>query len=134
MSAPDPDELARKTLELWQDQLAALAGDPVAGTAMARLMSMAALGPGAVLRAFAEAAGGSLGPDGATGGEGRAGDAAAGSAAAAAASGAGDDRLARLERRLDELERRLADLEGTPGRARGGAGAGSGKARSRTAR
>ena len=48
MSAPDPDELARKTLDLWQDQLAALAGDPETGAAMVRLMSMAALGPAAL--------------------------------------------------------------------------------------
>jgi hypothetical protein len=134
MSAPDPDELARKTLELWQDQLAALAGDPETGSAMVKLMSLAALGPAAAMRAFAEAGGGSVGTDGAAGGERQAGAVAAGSTAVAAASGAGDDRLARLERRLDELERRLAELERPARRARGGTGGGRGKARSSTAR
>ena len=69
MSAPDLEELARKTLELWQDQLSALAGDPEAGAAMVKLMTMAAVGPAAAMRAFAEAIGGSLRPDGTSGGQ-----------------------------------------------------------------
>jgi hypothetical protein len=135
MSAPDPEELARKTLDLWQDQLAALAGDPEAGAAMARLFSFAALGPAAVMRAFAEAAGGSLEPnERAGGGQERGGAKAAGAEAAAAPSQPGHDRLARLERRLDELERRLAELEGSAGRARPKASGRSGKSRSGKAR
>ena len=115
MSAPDADELARKALELWQDQLAALAGDPEAGAAMARLVGLAALGPAAAMRAFAEAMGGLAAPNGA--GEQNRGNApaAAGAPPAAVASRPGDDRLSSLERRLDQIERRLAALERDPG-------------------
>ncbi len=133
MSASDPDELARKTLELWQDQLAALAGDPEAGAAMAKLMAMALVGPAAAMRAFAEAIGGSLNPDGATGGH-RGRRPETGPSAVAAAPESGGDRLSGLEHRLAELELRVADLEGSAGRARGGARGGSRKPRSRPPR
>jgi hypothetical protein len=67
MPVPDADELARKTLELWQDQLSALAGDPEAGAAMVKLMTMATMGPAAAMKVFSEAVGGSLRPNGGTG-------------------------------------------------------------------
>ena|SRR5438093_6573751 len=133
MSVPDPDELARKTLDLWQDQLSALAGDPETGAAMAKLMTMATMAPAAAMRAFTEAIGGSLRPNGGAGIQERS-DPTARSSAAAAAFGAGDDRLLGLERRLAEIERRLADLEGSLGRTRSRAGRGGRKPRSRPSR
>src|SRR5206468_2822808 len=109
--------LARKTMELWQDQLSALAGDPETGAAMAKLMTMATLGPAAAMKALAEAVGGSLKPNGAAVIQ-QPNEPAAGATAAAIASGAGDNRLSGLERRLAEIERRLATLEASAGPAR----------------
>ena len=133
MSAPDADELARKTLELWQDQLSALAGDPETGAAMAKLMTMATLGSAAAMKALAEAVGGSLKPNGAAVIQ-QPNEPAAGATAAAIASGAGDDRLSGLERRLAEIERRLATLEASAGPARSRPGRRSRKPRSRSPR
>ena len=133
MPVPDADELARKTLELWQDQLSALAGDPEAGAAMVKLMTMATMGPAAAMKVFSEAVGGSLRPNGVTGIQ-QPSKPAAGPSAAAPASGPGDDHLSGIERRLAEIERRLAALEGSAGRTGSHAGRGGRKPRSRPPR
>ena len=131
MSAPDPEELARKTLDLWQDQLAALAGDPEAGATMARLMALAAAGPAAALQIFSQAFGGTgNGKSDEAGGRG----AAAGATAAAASSQPGEPQLDAIEQRLAAIEQRLAALERAAGATRQGPRARGGKGRSRSPR
>jgi len=111
---PDLESLARRYLDLWQDQVAALAEDADLAEQIGRLLALF----------------GSAMKTGATTGQGKAGDAsttddhpAAGAAAAALSPGDGDGRVARLARRLADVERRLARLEvGKPRpRARRGA-------------
>jgi hypothetical protein len=141
---PDIDELAERYLDLWQDQLSALADDPDFAETMTRLMgSSAAAMPGAAAWAAWPAALAGLVPGAA--GE-RAGDgkdeeqaagkagsgpgaAPAGAQTAAAAPGAGGADLVELARRLAALEDRVAALESRPERGRGGAQGGSRKRR-----
>ncbi|MEE8202591.1 MAG: hypothetical protein V3R74_02415 [Alphaproteobacteria bacterium] len=109
--APDLDSLARRFLDLWQDQVAATVSDPALADWMARLLAA---------------------PAGAVSGRGQPeneqeddADAAAarprGAAPAAAASGAGDGSVEQLARRLAACEERLAALESRLEGARGGA-------------
>jgi len=105
---PDPESLARRFLDLWQDQMTAVAGDPQLAEAMARWISISAPAMAAFLplmeaglkgRPVKEERRDTTGRDrtGAT-------PPPAGSSAAAAASGSrGLD--------LDECTRRLASLE-----------------------
>ena len=126
--APDLDALARRYLDLWQDQVAAVAGDANLIQEMTRLIALigaawsgrpSATGPGAV----SEAGGGrdGSGSDGA--GRAAAGGGAVGAAAAGAPSRRGGDDVARLDRRLAALARRVARLEagaaGAPRRTAG---------------
>jgi hypothetical protein len=90
---PDLAELAKRYVDLWQDHLTAIAGDPALADGMARLFLGAAPRP----------AGGS------TDGERRASP--PGTAAAAAPSPERDKRVAGLARRLAAAEKRLAALE-----------------------
>ena len=113
------DELARRYLDLWQDQMSALAADPAYAEALGRLLGAMGL---------ADPAAGGKADDGKGAREGgdEPGSGAAGTSAAAAAPHAGGPDLEFLLRRLAALEKRVAALEsGTP-RARGGA---KGKAR-----
>ena len=88
MAEPPPlDELARRLLDLWQQQLSAWATDPQ----LARHM-------GAWLEAWGKSGG----------------TAARWPTAAGAASGGGNLDLERVERRLAAVERRLAELEPKP--------------------
>jgi hypothetical protein len=139
---PDIDELAERYLDLWQDQLSALAGDPEFAEMMTRLMgSSAAAMPGTAAWAAWPAALAGLVP-GAAGeraGDGKDEEQAAGTAgagtgpsgtkAAAAAPGAGGADLVELARRLAALEERVATLESGLGRGRGDAEGGSRKRR-----
>jgi hypothetical protein len=92
---PDLEALARRFLDLWQDQVAALAENTDLTEQWSRLL--AALGTPAE------------NPDG--DGLGESGFAPR-SAAATAPSGAGGGDMARLAERVAALERRLARLEG----------------------
>jgi hypothetical protein len=97
---PDLASLARRYLDLWESQLAALAGDPAIAEQMTRLF-----------RALGETMAAASGRGGMDGHEGRVRRGKAGAATSGAASGDGGPELARLERRLADLERRLGRLE-----------------------
>lgn len=153
--APDLDELAERYLDLWQDQMTALASDPEFAEAMSRLLAsgpgavpdvaaacaawpatMAALMPGAAAGRTEDGEGArqAAGVGGAAGtGAKRGARAAKGAARAKAAAAAPGDRggdLVELARRLAALEERVAALESGPGKGRGGPRGGPRKARS----
>jgi hypothetical protein len=121
---PDPESLARRFLDLWQDQLTAVAGDPQLAETMTRWIGMTAPGMAAFLplmQAGLKAASAKEGPSDA---QGRASDGKtpAGTAAAAAAHGGGGGDVDKLARRLADVEKRLARLEaGTGGKREGAA-------------
>ena len=98
--APDLEALAKRFLDLWQDQVAASVADPAMAEWLARFLAAPGVTPtqgasrnepGAFADIFTAMA--------------------AGAAPAAASSGAGDDRLDELLGRLAECEKRLAALE-----------------------
>src|SRR5689334_8062037 len=97
---PDLADLAKRYLDLWQDQLIAMAADPELAEGMARLL-------GALVPRASPLRGGAFGHET---------TAPAGAAAARAAPSHGDERLAELARRLAAIEERLAAVEaGTRG-------------------
>ncbi|MEL0018540.1 MAG: hypothetical protein VW709_01595 [Rickettsiales bacterium] len=114
---PDINDIAKRYLDLWQDQMSGMAADPEWIAAMSRLcLSAGAAGDPARLAenftAGLEALKASF--DGTTGGA--AGDAKrqqteVGSAPAAGASDDGGDDIRELRHRLAALEERLARLE-----------------------
>jgi hypothetical protein len=122
---PDPEALARKFLDLWQDQLTAVAGDPQLAEAMTRWIGMTAPGMAAFLPLMQQA-GLKTAParEGARDAEGRASDGKtpAGAAASAAAPGGRGGDVDEFARRFADVEKRLARLE---------AGAGGGRPRTR---
>jgi hypothetical protein len=111
---PDYEQLAKRYLDLWQDQLAAAAGDPKLAREMARLASLMKQSPfGWMADQFGADAGAEPNRSAddrseATGGPASAGTSPAGSA----------DDLDDLARRVAELEARVAALEGTARTAR----------------
>jgi hypothetical protein len=137
----DIEELARRYVDLWQDQMTALASDPEFAESLQKVMAsmgvaasglpglwtawpaamssmMAAAQPGATTGS--EKTGGEQEGDGRTAGRRKAGgtrEAEAGSAPAAAASHGGGLDLGLLEERLAALEQRLLALEGRGRRA-----------------
>src|SRR5690606_10711372 len=136
-ATPELQELARRYVDLWQDQATALAADPAVAETLQRVMAtfgVAASGlPAArqawpaALASLMTAAQPQAGPGnvGAAAGKeqdkhGRASAATPGAAPAAAASAGGGTDLERLSQRLAALEQRLAALEGDAGT--GGAG------------
>ncbi|MBT6442014.1 MAG: hypothetical protein HOK61_06280 [Alphaproteobacteria bacterium] len=104
------EQLVRQFLDLWQDQISALAADPATAGMMAGWLkvqaSMAELAMGAG-QAMMEAASGTTEPVSA--GTNRA-------SPVAAASRRRDDDVAELARRIADCEARLAALEGAAGR------------------
>jgi hypothetical protein len=127
---PDLEDLARRYLDLWQEQLRAMSADPETLASMGRMLS--AMGgadapapvnpptnPMAWMSAF-----GVVPPGAATGGAnpfdavfatGREKPEAGPAPAAAASDGGGDD-LRQLERRLAALEERITALESGSGK------------------
>ncbi len=109
--APDLEALAKRFLDLWQDQVAASVADPAMAEWLARFlavpggpgvtptMGVSPNDPGAFADIFTAMA--------------------AGAAPAAASSGAGDDRLDELLGRLASFEKRLAALESGAGKPGG---------------
>ena len=98
---PNLEALARRYLDLWQDQATALAGDAELARQIGQWLSMMQAG---MVHGFQSnnAANPAPGPRAKT---------AAGAASAAAASGGGQPGLDELTRRLAALEKRLDRLE-----------------------
>jgi hypothetical protein len=145
---PDLETLARRYLDLWQDQVSALAADPEFTETLGRLLQVsAALGPAGWMSLWTAAAAGLQPQKGQNPHAARpftTGNAAparaaetAGPAPAAASPGDGNADLAELRRRLAVLEERLGrvaaertdagrrmDVAGKPALASDGPGAG----------
>jgi len=131
----DLDELARRYLDLWQDQITALAADEDFARDMARLMGAMGLGGPAALTAWSQELA-AMGPafptkakrDGAKGDghseqrrgetDAASGRAAAGSPAVAPAPPGGITGLDDIARRLGALEERISALEAGASRSR----------------
>ena len=111
--APELEQLARRYLDLWQDQVAAQVNDPAFAEALAKVYALTTKGAGLV----ATAAGLPVATptNGAHDDQVAAGTAApsapARAAAAAVSSDDASDDLARLRRRVAELEERIGQLE-----------------------
>ncbi|MGE5504925.1 MAG: hypothetical protein ACM31L_10925 [Actinomycetota bacterium] len=119
---PDLDQLARRYLDLWQDQVAAMATDPALAEAVARGIAMMSQGTSALVQATqaaATAAQAKAGTDEpAAPGSDHSPDPQRSQAAAAAPDRPRDD-AGRLEGRLAALEERVAALEAALGAGRG---------------
>ena len=136
---PDLDSLARRYLDLWQDQLAGMAADPEVAETIARTIELMNAGAAQMATAAlaAQAVGGEAKepqPHGATpeppsaAGDrptAASGPAASGTQAAAPAPGHADHDVAELARRIGALEQRIAALEAGPGGKGGGPEKGS---------
>jgi hypothetical protein len=144
---PDFAALAREYLDLWEDQLAAMAVDPTLAEQSARFFETmgqaeAATNPLATAQMAAMAQQFMTLAGLAAGGKPDNGDATdvptkrrpAGAAPAAAAPGDSAQQLAELTSRLAALEERLARLEAGGGGARRSAKPTAGKGRSKTAK
>ena len=97
----DFDRLARRYLDLWQSQLAGVAGDPSLTDQIARLFAAANTQIASTLQATQ---GAPHAPDTAS-------RSAAGTASAAASSRHGPDDVGELRQRVAALEQRIAQLE-----------------------
>jgi len=120
---PDLDELARRYVDLWQDQITALAADSEFTETMGRLLQLSAsMGPAAWLSLWTAAAAGLKPRE--THDRTRPREPASppnGAAPAAAAPVDGGDDLAELRRRLAVLEERVArDPDGRAGSGKPG--------------
>jgi hypothetical protein len=106
---PDLETLARRYLDLWQDHLGALAGDPGVAEVMARTLELMNAGSAAFATLATQAAAGAHDttepPVSVSAGS------RTRTKAAAAAPRAADPALAELARRVAILEQRLAELE-----------------------
>ena len=123
---PDIEDLARRYVDLWQDQMTALAGDPEFADSLQKMMAalgVAASGVPAAWSAWPAAFGCLMAagrPDVERGQKSDAGKSAPapGAAPAAAASDGGGSDLGVLAERLAALEQRVAALEGRAGGTR----------------
>jgi hypothetical protein len=130
----DADELARRYLDLWQDQMSALAADQDFARALQKLMTGMGLAGAAasapwtawptMMAGLAPAPQGDATADAHTRRDSEQAPgsrrAAPGAAAAGSAPGGRDADLGELARRLAALEKRLAALEGGARPGRGG--------------
>jgi hypothetical protein len=98
--AGDFDKLARRYLDLWQNQLAGLASDQALTEQIARLFAAANSQIASALQAAQGA------PHAAQDSSGK-----AGTPSAAASSGNGADDVGELRKRVAALEARIAELE-----------------------
>ncbi len=112
--SPDLEALARRYMDLWQDQLKGLANDRETAEVMARTLELMNAGAQAMAGMAMQATALDGGPKNAA--HARTAQPAAGAAPAGAAPGAADDGVAELARRLARLERRVAALEAGPGK------------------
>jgi hypothetical protein len=128
---PDLDSLARRYIDLWQEQVAAMAADPEMSELMGRLIQAMTAGPGAMMPWAFPSKQESDGKRQSS----PVPPAATGTASARAPSHDGGDDVAELRERLAALEAQLARLEADaggdelaskPARARRGAAAGTG--------
>ncbi|WP_425403067.1 hypothetical protein [Hwanghaeella sp.] len=108
---PDHHELARRYLELWQEQISGAAGDPAVADAMARMMAGWQSVMGQTFGQQSPMGQGEGEGHGATGRTADTGTHEAGPAAAPAASGGADDDVRQLLGRIADLERRVEQLE-----------------------
>jgi hypothetical protein len=114
----DPEALARRFLDLWQEHVAASAADPAIAEAMQRLAVAGAAAPAAWMAMWTGAAARAQhGASHAAFPDAAAQHAPHGAAPAGAAPGGGGGGLDGLARRIDELERRVALLEQPGARA-----------------
>jgi len=97
-SSVEFDRLARRYLDLWQNQLAALVGDQALTEQIARLFAAANAQVASAIQAAQGASHGST-------------SSPPGTASAAASSGHGADDVGELRKRLAALEERLRELE-----------------------
>lgn len=104
---PDLDDLARRYLDLWQDQLSALADDDEVAEVMARTLELMTTGAAALARNARADADDRAHPE-------------EGTQAAPPARGGADPDLAELAGRVGALEERIAALEAGTGRPGGG--------------
>jgi len=119
---PNLDELAKRYLDLWQDQIAAVSADPDVARTLGRYAQLwATLGPAGIAGIWAAAAEGlkGAGPGANVFADGPFADffrnaAAHGSAPAGPARGDRGDDMAELRRRLAVLEERVAGGTGAP--------------------
>ncbi|GAB4168926.1 MAG: hypothetical protein OHK0024_04370 [Thalassobaculales bacterium] len=116
---PDIEGLAEAFLDLWQDQLAAVAADPELAALWQRLFSLWGAGAAAYMPMAAAGDGRPAGSGNAPEGHAPAGNAPAGAAAAAAAPDVAGGGLDDIARRLAAIEERLAALEAAARGARG---------------
>jgi hypothetical protein len=97
--AGDFDKLARRYLDLWQNQLAGLASDQALTEQIARLFAAANSQIASALQAA----------------QGASHAATTGTASAAPSPGNGADDMGELRKRMEALEARLAELESKRG-------------------
>lgn len=95
------DQMARRYLDLWQNQLAGLAADPALTEQIARLFAAANAQVASALQAAQSGAHAAASPS----------SVATGTAPAAPASRHGADELGELRERMAALEARIAGLE-----------------------
>jgi hypothetical protein len=122
---PDLEQLARRYLDLWQEQVAAMATDPAVAEAVAHGIAMMSQGTAALVLAAQAAA-----KDQAGAHEPTSSSEPQRSAAAAAAPDDACGDPGRLEARLAAVEQRIAALEAAVG---GGGGKPAAKPRKRRA-
>ena len=118
---PDLENLARRFLDLWQDQLAAMASDPEAAESLNRLMALAGPAGAAFATTYGQTKPGESPAHDGHAQTDPAPEAAPGTKTAASAPGDGDGHMDELLRRLGDVEKQLAELESRPGGAGGSA-------------